>query len=496
MRLVRYVIVIGVVGGAALLMQIGSPVAGQTSAGTAALQKAQVLERLVERTAPPASKTGTFPSFVVDPAWPKPLPHDWVIGDVGGIAVDKHDNIWVYHRPRALSSSDSGAQDAVGKNGRGVPVSALGFPRPYGRLSACCVPAPSVLEFDKAGNLLQAWGGPGDPGFLEKRCRQADGCWWPAREHGIFIDQNDFVYLAGNGQAANFHGQNAWAPNFGNDSQVLKFKTDGTFVYQIGTAGSKGPNSNDKNGGINGTPQPFWPADMAVDPKTNLLYIADGYGNRRVLIVDAATGKYVGHFGAYGQNPVQGENGRGGDNVGEDIGSWPAEYAKGEMKPKFFRSPVHCAKVSNDGLLYVCDRGNNRVQVFKTSEIGKACANPNGDVGKCGFVGEIHVAPQTSGGTSGTVNFSTDPKQSCLYIADLGNDTVYVINRQNLQEMERVGTGGRQVGHFHWPHMVSTDSEGSIYVGEVDGAGRVQKFLRYGAVSCGGNGDPAVGKYR
>ena len=100
-----------------------------------------------------------------------------------------------------------------------------------------------------------------------------------------------------------------WAPNFGNDSQILKFKTDGTFVYQIGTAGAKGPNSNDTDGGVNGTPEPFWPADMVVDPKTNLMYIADGYGNRRVLIVDAATGKYVGHFGAYGQNPVVGENG-------------------------------------------------------------------------------------------------------------------------------------------------------------------------------------------
>ena len=168
------------------------------------------------------------------------------------------------------------------------------------------MPAPSMLVFDKAGKLLQAWGGPGDPGFCETKCRQQDGCVWPAREHGIYVDQNDFVYIAGNGQARNFHGQYPWAPNFGNDSQILKFKTDGTFVYQIGTAGAKGPNSNDTNGGVNGTPEPFWPADMVVDPKTNLMYIADGYGNRRVLIVDAATGKYVGHFGAYGQNPVIG----------------------------------------------------------------------------------------------------------------------------------------------------------------------------------------------
>ena len=166
------------------------------------------------------------------------------------------------------------------------------------------------------------------------------------------------------------------------------------------------------------------------------------------------------------------------------------------MKPKFFRSPLHCAKLSNDGFLYVCDRGNNRVQIFKASEVGKPCANPNGDVGKCGFVGEIHVAPQTSGGTSGTVNFSTDAKQTCMYVADLGNDTVYVINRQNLQEMSRFGTGGRQIGDFHWPHVVSVDSDGNVYTGEVDGAGRVQKFLRYGSASCTGTGSAEVGKYK
>lgn len=457
-----------------------------------ALQKAKVLERLAESTA--ATHNTGAPNFVLDPAWPKPLPHHWIIGDVGGIYVDRRDHIWVYHRPRSLSSTDSGMQGAAGKDAKGNAISALGFPRPYGQLSGCCTPAPSVLEFDKAGNLLQAWGGPGDPGFLEKKCRAQDGCVWPAREHGIYVDHNDFVYVGGNGQARNFHGQYPWAPSFGNDSHILKFKTDGTFVLQIGTAGAKGPNSNDISGGVNGTPEPYWPADMTVDPKTNLMYIADGYGNRRVLIVDAATGKYVGHFGAYGQNPVAGENG-GGQDVGEGTSAWPAEYKRGEMKPNFFRSPVHCAKLASDGLLYVCDRSNNRVQIFRASEAGKPCQNPNGKAGKCGFVGEIHVAPQTAAGTSGTVNFSTDAKQSCMYIADLTNDTIYIVNRQNLTELGRVGTGGRQAGEFHWPHVVAADGEGNLYTGEVDGAARVQKFLRYGATGCSGTGSAEIGKY-
>jgi DNA-binding beta-propeller fold protein YncE len=466
--------------------------AQSTSSGVEALQKAKVLERLVEATAPPHKVSA--PSFVLDPAWPKPLPHNWLIGDVGGLYVDHNDHIWVYHRPRTLSSTESGMQGVAGKDAKGNPVSALGFPRPYGQLSGCCTPAPSVLEFDKAGNLIQAWGGPADPGFLEKKCRAEDGCVWPAREHGIFVDQNDFVYISGNGQARNFHGQFPWAPNFGNDSHILKFKTDGTFVMQIGTAGAKGPNSNDTNGGVNGTPEPYLVADMTVDPKTNRMYIADGYGNRRVLIVDATTGKYIGHFGAYGQNPVVGENG-GGADAGEGTGAWPADFKKGDMKPKFFRSPVHCAKLTNDGQLYVCDRSNNRVQIFNAAEVGKTCSNEQAESGKCGFIGEIHVAPQTAAGTSGAVSFSTDPKQSCLYIADLTNFSIYIVNRQNNQELSRFSTGGRQAGELHWPHVLAVDAEGNVYTGEVDGAARVQKFLRYGATGCSGTGNPDVGKY-
>ena len=150
----------------------------------------------------------------------------------------------------------------------------------------------------------------------------------------------------------------------------------------------KKPNSNDTNGGINGTPQPYLPADFTVDPKTNIMYVADGYGNRRVLMVDAATGKYIGHFGAYGQNPVIGES-----TDAAYGGAWAADFRKGEMKPKYFRSPLHCAELSDDGFLYLCDRGNNRIQVFKASDVGKPCQNPDGEAGKCGFVGEVHVSP-------------------------------------------------------------------------------------------------------
>lgn len=467
--------------------------AGEASTDGAAdaLLEAGAVSRLAERTTSHVPETASAPTFTVDPGWPKPLPNNWRLGQIGGLFVDQHDNIWVYHRPRSLNSNEAGALGPVGTDPDGNPVSALGHPRPYGQYSGCCIPAPSVLRFDKEGNLLQAWGGPADPGFLEERCREEDGCQWPAREHGIFVDHNDFVYISGNGE--DFTGQFPWAATFGDDSHVLKFTANGDFVYQIGYAGMDGPNSDDIDGGPNGTPQPYLPADMTVDPETNRLYIADGYGNRRVLIVDAETGQYIGHFGAYGQNPV-GDPETSLDPY--DSGPWMEDFHRGQMKPPYFRSPLHCAKLSGDGLLYACDRGNNRVQVFNVDEVGGECSNPNGEIGVCGFVGETHIAPQTASGTSGAVNFSTDPGQTCIYVADLSNNTIYVLNRENMHELDRIGRAGRQIGEFHWVHVVSIDSEGNLYTGEVDTGSRVQKFLRYGESSgCSGTGHADVGAY-
>jgi DNA-binding beta-propeller fold protein YncE len=386
-------------------------------------------------------------------------------------------------------------------NGRGVPVSGLGHPRPYAdRSTGCCVPAPSVLRFDPEGNLLDAWGGPADPGFLDESCREAAGCFWPAREHGIFVDHNDFVYISGNGQDGGANQQQGlptypWAPTFGDDSHILKFTASGEFLFQIGRQGMKGPDSEKIDGGPNGTPQPYLVADMRVDPRTNRLYVADGYGNRRILIVDAETGQYIGHFGAYGQNPVDDDPSSGVADT--DVGPWIADYQAGNMKPPFFRSPLHCASVSLDGLLYACDRGNNRVQIFDlgSEALGKPCSNPEGQPNVCGFVGEIYVAPHTASGTAGTAALSTDAGQTCMYVGDLANGTLYIINRENRTELDRLGRPGRQAGEFHWLHTLAVDSRGNIYTGEVDSGQRVQKFLRYGSESCAGAGSSEVGLY-
>lgn len=477
---------------------------GGAGAGEAAasLSEAGAVERLGETRWARTVREGTSsPSFVVDPSWPKPLPNDWRISQVGGIAVDSHDNIWVYHRPRALESSSAGALPRAGTNDRGVPISGLGHPRPYAdRNTGCCIPAPSVLRFDAEGNLLDAWGGPSDSGFLEQNCREEDGCFWPGREHGIFVDHNDFVYVSGNGQANGAQQQQGldtypWAPSHGDDSHVLKFTADGEFVYQIGQAGMEGPASEKIDGGPNGTPQPYLVADLSVDPETNRLYIADGYGNRRILIVDAETGRYIGHFGAYGQNPVEDDSSSGVADT--EVGPWMGDYLAGNMTPLFFRSPLHCASVSRDGFLYACDRGNNRVQVFDlgAEALGKPCANPNAQPGVCGFVSDLHVAPHTASGTAGTAALSTDAGQTCIYVGDLANGTLYIINRENLTELDRIGRPGRQAGEFHWLHALAVDSRGNIYTGEVDSGQRVQKFLRHGSESCSGTGSSEVGLY-
>ena len=452
-----------------------------------------ILERLAARSGVYAVPPGaTVPGFIADASWPQKLPNNWIIGQVGGLYVAPDDHIWVYQRPRSLTNDEAAQTDAVGKDKEGRAVDVFGFQRPFGPAAYCCKPAPSVLEFDANGKLLRAWGGPADPG----KCRESEGCVWPATEHGIFVDHNGFVYIAGNSAAATGNGS-AWAGTHGSDGMILKFTKDGKFLAMFGAPGAKGPDSNNRDGGRNGTPQFYLPADITVDPATNRMFVSDGYGNRRVVILDAATGKYIGHFGAYGSNPID-------DKAAADAGPWMNDYTKGNLKPAFFRNPVHCVKLSKDGLLYVCDRGNNRIQVFRANDpnLGKPCTNPSGDAGKCGFVKEQYVAiktvttPGTTAlpGSAVSMNFSTDAQQSCLYVGDNTNQMLYILKRDTLAELARIGRSGREVGEFHWLHQVGIDSRGNLYTGEVDTGKRLQKFIRFGADGCSGTGRNAVGE--
>jgi DNA-binding beta-propeller fold protein YncE len=458
-----------------------------------------IMETLLKQTGVyHKSPTASLPDFFSDPTWPAPLPNHWLLGQIGGLYVDQHDHIWVYNRPRTLNNDEAGLEPALpgATDAKGQAVDALGFVHANGFGADCCKAAPSVLEFDAAGKLLRSWGGPADPGFLSSRCKAQDGCIWPNSEHGIYIDSHDNVWIAGNSAApkpGTPAAESAWFTNrTGGDGFILKFDMDGNFKMRIGGT-PQAPDSNDKTSGTNGTPSLYLPADMVVDPKTNRLYVADGYGNRRILIVDANSGKYIGHFGAYGGNPI--------DDAGAAAqGTWYDDAPKGHTKPAFFRNPVHCVKLADDGKLYVCDRGNDRIQVFdsKDASLGKPCSNPNGEAGKCGFIAERWISGNTytlpvMPGTAVSMNFSRDKAQSCLFIGDNTNQTIYILNRGTPQELGRLGHAGRMTGDFHWLHQVSLDSAGNLYTAEVDTGKRIQKFVRYGALGCSGTGSQTIG---
>jgi len=341
---------------------------------------------------PAPARAGDIPTFAVDAAWPKPLPNNWILGQVGGITVDWQGHIWMIHRPRSLTDDEKGAS--------------LDPPR-----SKCCISAPPVLEFDADGNLLRAWGGPGE------------GYQWVGREHGIEVDERGFVWIGGNAD---------------NDNAILKFTLDGKFVSQIGSiAPSKG--SND-------TTQLGKPAETAIDKAANEIYVADGYGNRRVIVFDATTLAYKRHWGGYGKRP-------------DDDKQPPYDPAAAPQHQ--FGNPVHCIKIADDGLVYVCDRSQDRIQVFKKDG---------------SFVKEFFYEKKTLGdGAVFDLALWPDPKQTYLLNADGANNEIRVIKRDDGKVVGTFGHSGRNAGQFALLHVMAVDQKGNVYTGEVEGK-RIQKF--------------------
>jgi len=351
------------------------------------------------------------PYFEVDPLWPKPLPNHWILGSTIGVSVDERDHVWIIHRGSAT----------LGNNEKGLELNP-----PTGE---CCAGAPPVLEFDPEGNLVGHWGGPGE------------GYEWPASNHGITVDYKGNVWIGGNGDM---------------DSQVLKFTKQGKFLLQVGkSAARKGPNNAQGNptyvGGSNDPVSFGRVAKIFVDPTANEAYLADGYLNKRVAIIDADTGKLKRYWGAYGNKP-------------DDTNLGP--YKPDAPPAQQFRNPVHCADLSRDGLVYVCDRQNNRLQVF-TKE-GK-------------FVKEMVYAKNSlSEGSVWDVAFSKDPQQTYIFLADGRNMKIRVLRRDTLEELTSFGDGGRQPGQFYAVHSIAADSKGNLYTTETYEGKRVQKFTNKG----------------
>ncbi|HSG08350.1 MAG TPA: hypothetical protein VLA36_08330 [Longimicrobiales bacterium] len=349
----------------------------------------------VAATAAPGAP-GMTPRFEVDPLWPKPLPNHWILGSTIGVAVDSRDHVWIIHR-------------GAGTLNERTEMSLATDP-PTGE---CCAPAPPVLEFDAEGNLVNAWGGPGE------------GYDWPLSNHGIVVDPMDNVWIGGNG---------------GTDAHILKFTRDGRFLMQLGKPGQSSGSDDTVNFGR--------VAKISFDAEANEAFIADGYGNKRVAVLDMNTGAFKRHWGAYGNRPDDADLGR------YDPSAPPAQQ---------FRNPVHCAEPSLDGLVYVCDRPNDRVQVFRKDGT---------------FVSETFVAPQTLGdGSTWDIAFSKDPGQAYLYLADGKNERIYVMLRETMEILTTFGDGGRQPGQFFAVHSIATDSKGNIYTTETYEGKRVQKFV-------------------
>jgi DNA-binding beta-propeller fold protein YncE len=367
--------------------------------------------------------------YEIDRAWPKMLPNHWVLGSTVGLGIDSHDNVYVVHRGKAgqdpkLFSMDTFPPPAP--RGGGARGARGGAPAPAGRDAAagetaatgtkpisdlCCTEAPPVLEFNSAGDLIGHWGGPGA------------GYEWPPSMHGITVDAKDNVWLAGNG-----------------GNTVLKFANNGKFLMQVGKNGASKGNKDTDNFSN--------PAEVSVDDAANEVYVADGYGNRRVIVIDATTGKFKRMWGAYGKPPV-------------DQTNVPYDPTKTMQDYQYFQV-VHCATLANDGQVYVCDRNHNRVQIFKKDG---------------SYVKETQISRKTTGdGVTFDIAFSKDAAQRLMYVADGADHRIWQLLREPLTVINHIGEGGRYPGQFYAIHNVSLDSKGNIYTTETYTGARVQKF--------------------
>ena len=351
------------------------------------------------------------PYFEYDETFPKmPLPNKWNTGTVVGVAVDKKEHIWIAHRAETLRPDELEAE-----RGRGE----------------CCVKGPYIMEFDYAGNFIQGWGGASKDGKYDwptpgGQSKDPTGGGSPSGMHSVAVDDSDdSVWITATGDG---------------DGQMLKFTRDGKFLLQVGHTGLKGPTSNHEQ-------------DMGRATGVQILkgeaYVSDGYGNRRVLVVDARTGAYKRHWGAYGNKP--------------DDSVKPRPYDPNTPNPQF--ATPHGIAVSQDGHVYLADRNNSRVQVFKSDGT---------------YVAEKFIEPHAMSGTVFGVALSPKPEEKYLYIPDGRNEKVWILERKTLEILGSFGCAGHAGGCMTTPHSIAADQRGNIYVGETWEGKRVQRFLYKG----------------
>jgi DNA-binding beta-propeller fold protein YncE len=329
------------------------------------------------------SQAQEAPKYAVDPTWPKPLPKDWITGQLGGVCTAEQDHIYVVNR---RNITDEEKQTSVS--------------------------APSIIKFDTAGNVVGSWG---------------DDKTVPNSIHGCAIDKDNNVYVAGN-----------------SDGIIQKYAPDGKLLLQIGIRGKFDSVDGTRRGAGNNSAkdQLHMPSAIAVDPGNGDIYVSDGYGNRRVVVFDK-DGKFLRQWGRQA-----------------------TEEETQKAVPGVFAEVVHCIAMSNAGLIYVCDRQGNRVEVFQKDGT---------------FVRNIPI-PNKSGklpdkrGTAWWVAFSPDREQKLMYMMDGGTEQVHVLDHASGKILTSFGRPGHQAGNFTHGHTLTVDSKGNVYVAETDWGRRIQKF--------------------
>ena len=393
-----------------LAILLALPLLGATSpAPDASMPARPALAPLAfEQIARPGTK---MPRFMVDAAWPA-MPPDLLLGQVSGVAVGPDDSVWVVHRPHSLTATDTGlAQDPP--------------------IAVCCKPAPPVVRFASDGRYLGGWGGPDSAPSIDGVTQ------WPSSLHGIFVDKAGTIWFGGNGKG---------------DHVVLNYSADGRHIRSFGR--------RDRTGGNDATDLLGNPSD--VNHSEDMVLISDGYINRRVIGFDAKSNAYKGRWGAYGKPPVAPT--RTGD-FDQSHAVDPSKVA--DPKAPIFADIVHCVVPTRDGHVYVCDRNNNRAQLFK-----------RGKDGSLTFVRDLVIAGDTGGTHSVTdIAFSPDPDQTYLYVADMMNGRIWILRRATHEVLGAIGRIGRQAGQFTWLHSIDTDSQGNLYATEVNTGRRVQKLV-------------------
>jgi DNA-binding beta-propeller fold protein YncE len=350
---------------------------------------------------PGAEAPAGTPSFAVDPSWPA-IPDEWVLGEVTSIAAGPDDHIWVLHRPRSIPEDQ--------------------------RERA----APPVLEIDQDGRVVSSWGGPGEAYD------------WPEREHGIWVDAEGYVWISGNG------GWPRPAPGTANDDMILKFTRTGELVLQIGAAGASQGNGDRVN--------VHQPADQFVDEAANELYVADGYGNQRVIVFDADTGAFKRMWGAFGNAPPTGDA-AGAPGPGPGAGGPRGGGADPAAAPAF--GLVHAVKVADDGTVYVADRGNQRVQWF-TRE---------GE-----YVDQLVIEGEAAPAPAGFA-FSPDAEQRLLYLVESANARVMIFERATMTLVGEFGMRSAEPGGMDIAHHIAVDARGNLYTAEIVNNRRAQRFV-------------------